>query len=178
MRLHVCCALVSSLALVLLPVAASVDADPKYDKVVERLTGTNGHDWVGQCGTGDDAFTVWSDYNWSVKNTLYFQDGFLAKVVSVGGVVGRSVYYSEPYKGVTLEGGPGEKARYIWDYANGIWIFSGLSFKVVVPGKGVIFMQSGHFIYDWTTNQFVKQSGHNDWMGGNLDELCEALTQN
>jgi hypothetical protein len=145
--------------------------------VIERIVGINGHDSVGYCGTAPDGFQIWSDYSCSLKVTTYFDsNGNVTKVVFRGKVLGRSEYYAAPSTGITLSGGPGEVATYTTDYENGLMYFSGVGFKVNIPGQGVIFMQSGHFVMDLKTGLILSQSGHNDWMGANLEKLCTALS--
>lgn len=152
--------------------------DAESDRVIiERSVASNGHDPVGYCGTAPDGFSIWADYSYSLTQKIYKDKaGNITRVVFLTKVIGRSVYYGDPSTGVSLMGGPGEIGKYTWDAQTNLLYFSGVSFKVVVPGQGVVFMQTGHFVQDLTTGLLISQSGHNDWMGGNVETLCAALT--
>lgn len=165
-----------SVALVVLWGASPLGAES--DRIViERWVGTNGHDPVGYCGTAPDRFAVWSDYSYSVIQRIHKDKSGAITDVSYGiKVLGQSVYYGEPSTGITLAGGPGELSHYTYDLERGLLYFSGLSFKVVLPGQGVIYMQSGHYVQDLNSGLIISQSGHNDYNDGNLEALCRALT--
>jgi len=150
--------------------AASIASAAPPNKV-----GINGDvigEFVGDC----DTFTLLSDYVF---------DGFLIEHFDKEGNItqvnqhvefGQSIYYRSDDPTIFLVGGPGELSNGLDFTDDLILTFSGIRFKVIVPGHGVIFHFAGHIIFDLITGDVVFQSGPSDFSRGDVAALCAALS--
>jgi hypothetical protein len=138
-------------------------------------------EYVGDCATDAGNFTVLTDYQASMRGTTFADaSGHIYREVQSFRIMS-SVYYNASDHDKSLPGGPGENEQnqYAFD-GNGLMIehiFSGPAYKIIVPGYGPLFMETGHgrFVYEngaWV-NKF--NSGHNQKIDGDLVALCEFL---
>jgi hypothetical protein len=111
------------------------------------VTGTNRYDKSGQFIT----------YRYQVK------------------LIGESVYYNSTNPEKSVPGGPGEVENHRSDPKTGLDNVSGLSFKVRIPGYGLVFAETGHWVYDYSAGEWVFNSGHNQFVDQDLAALCEYL---
>jgi hypothetical protein len=72
-----------------------------------------------------------------------------------------------------VTGGPAEaeNARFVGGYL----YLSGPSWKIRVPGYGLIFAETGRGVKDLQTGEFVFNSGHNQFLEQDLAALCAYL---
>lgn len=89
-----------------------------------------------------------------------------------------SIYYTFPDMGIVLNGGPGELDVTRFDFTGDIpvIIFTGVNFKVTVPGHGIIFHEAGRIGFNLFTFEVLFQAGPKNFSEGDVAALCEALT--
>ena len=93
-----------------------------------------------------------------------------------------SIYFNSAFPGVFILGGPGENVNQRFDDIDpetgdaGLLAESVLSFKVTIPGYGVVFHQAGRFVVDLVAGEVVFQAGPADFDEGETAALCAALT--
>jgi len=93
-------------------------------------------------------------------------------------VIGHSTYYNSSDPDKFVLGGPGEVETDHTIYENGVPVMtlsSGTIFKIILPGYGPIFLETGRVIYDFETGQYAPNSGHNQWVDQDLAALCSVL---
>lgn len=90
-------------------------------------------------------------------------------------VLGESLYYNSNNVQKSVAGGPGEVENQRLDPKTGFWSGSGVPFKIRIPGYGLIFVETGHFVYDRNAGKFLFNSGHNQMIGEDLEALCDYL---
>ena len=129
---------------------------------------------VGHCADGD--FDVLTDYVVLITGTTrYDKSGqFITDRYQLK-VIGESLYYNSKAPEKSVSGGPGEVENHGFDPKTGLYTGAGLSFKVRVPGYGLIFAETGHFVFDYSAGKYVFNSGHNQFMDQDLAALCEYL---
>jgi opacity protein-like surface antigen len=127
---------------------------------------------VGQCGT----FDVLSDWTFLLTGTdLYDKSGQLVKEGYHYRVIGASLYYNSENPAKEVFGGPAEHENVRYDPATGVYYGSGPSFKIRIPGYGLIFAETGRWGFDENTGQYVFNSGHNQFVDKDLAALCNYL---
>ena len=132
---------------------------------------------VGEC----DGFQILVD--WSGLFTfvdLYDKDGMWVRSVAHERVLGQGVYYNSENPAKSVLGGPGEGVTVRWDPATGRRYGSGMSWKVKVPGYGLIFAESGLHVfqcepYTFRNCELVSNVGHNQFRDPDLAALCDYL---
>jgi hypothetical protein len=125
---------------------------------------------VGSCGT----FDVLADWVALLTgNLVYNKSGEVKNDVEHYRVIGESLYYNSTNAAKAVTGGPAEaeNARYVGGYL----YLSGPSWKIRVPGYGLIFAETGHAVRDLQTGNFVFNSGHNQFLDQDLAALCAYL---
>jgi len=135
--------------------------------------------FVGHCDAYD--FDILAD--WTAIFTfvdLYDKDGMWVWSVSHERVLGRTRYYNAEDPAKEVFGGPGEGVSVRWDAATGLRYGSGMSWKVKVPGYGLIFAESGHHVFQCEPYTFrncvlVSNVGHNQFRDADFDALCDYL---
>lgn len=127
---------------------------------------------IGEC----DGFEIINVADLEITVTSFFSnDGdFIRERVMFR--VRNSVYFNSVNPDISLDGGPGEVEVSHFDAVDNTLSFKGAPFKVTVPGSGVIYLQAGRTFIDLNTGE-VTTSGPSDFDDGNVDELCDALTQ-
>jgi hypothetical protein len=125
---------------------------------------------VGSCGN----FDVLNDFVGLVRGTVVY-DKSGAPVQTIQRVIGESIYYNSVNPAKAVLGGPGEGELDKFDWAAGTLSISGLSYKIRVPGYGIIFAETGHGVGDPTTGQIVFNVGHNQFADQDLAALCNYL---
>lgn len=127
--------------------------------------------FVGSCGT----FDVLTDFTALLTGTnVYDKSGQFVQQILHYRVIGESLYYNSTNPAKEVLGGPGEGELEKTDAA-GLYIFSGLTWKIRVPGYGLIFAETGHGIFNTNTGQFEFNSGHNQFVDQDLAALCNYL---
>ena len=93
-----------------------------------------------------------------------------------------SIYFNSANPAMFIMGGPGENVNQRFDDIDpvtgfaGLLAETGLSFKVTIPGYGVVFHQAGRLVLDLVTGEIVFQAGPADFDEGATAALCAALT--
>jgi hypothetical protein len=127
---------------------------------------------VGQCGN----FDVLSDWVALLSGTvLYDKSGVAVQTIQHYRLIGESIYYNSANPAKAVNGGPAEHELDKIDVTTGIVYVSGLSFKIRVPGYGLIFAETGRYIFDENTGQVLFNSGHNQFLDQDLAALCNYL---
>jgi hypothetical protein len=133
--------------------------------------------FVAQC----EGFQVLTDYvglfSWA---DLFDKNGQWVKENSRFRLIGDSIYYNSKDATKSLPAGPGEAENDHFVAATGVWRFSGIVFKIKLPGHGLIFVETGETVYQcdpytWTNCVPVKNTGHNLWVDGDVAALCDHL---
>ena len=126
---------------------------------------------VGNCGT----FDVKVDYVALITgNLVYNKSGQLVNDVGHFRVIGESLYYNSENPAKAVTGGPVEleNSRTLDGY---MYYGSGPSWKIRVPGYGLIFAETGHIIYDQRAQEILFNAGHNQFVDKDLAALCDYL---
>jgi hypothetical protein len=132
---------------------------------------------VGQC----DGFEIWSDWvellTWVDRVD---KNGQFAQEVGREKLLGQSLYYNSTNFDKAVAGGPGEAANFRWDAKTGRVYNSAVSWKVTVPGYGIIFAETGATVYQcdpytFENCQLVSNTGHNQFIDEDLAALCDYL---
>jgi hypothetical protein len=127
---------------------------------------------VGHCGN----FDVLNDYAALLSGTIVFdKSGVAVQMIQHYRLIGEDIYYNSTNPAKSVLGGPAEHELDRLDMTTGIVYVSGPSFRVRVPGYGVIFAETGHLVFDENTGQVLFNSGHNQFYGQDLDALCSYL---
>ena len=127
---------------------------------------------VGQCGN----FDVLNDFTALLSGTIvYDKSGVAVQTIQHYRLIGESIYYNSANPEKSVLGGPAEHELDRIDMTTGIVYVSGPSFKIRVPGYGLIFAETGHIVIDETTGQVVFNSGHNQYVDQDLAALCNHL---
>jgi hypothetical protein len=128
---------------------------------------------LGSCG----AFDILADWNALLQVTFYYDgDGNLVRQHVRYRVVGPSRYYNSVDPQVGVLGGPGEIQNNRFDFVNNTLTFSGLAWKITLPGYGTILFETGLSVMDLTSGIITRDTGQNQLNAGDLAALCEALT--
>lgn len=128
--------------------------------------------FIGEC----DEFDIINVSDLEIIVTTFFNnDGDVVRERAMF-KVRNSVYFNSANPDISLDGGPGEVEIDHFNAMNNTLSFKGAPFKVTVPGAGVIFLEAGRTFIDFNTGE-VTNSGPSDFEDGNVDALCDALTQ-
>jgi hypothetical protein len=125
---------------------------------------------VGNCGT----FDVKVDgVGLITGNLVYNKSGQVVNDVEHYRTIGESLYYNSENTARAVTGAPAEleNARYVGGYLYA----SGPSWKVRVPGYGLIFAETGTLIVDLQAQQIIFNAGHNQFVDKDLAALCDYL---
>jgi hypothetical protein len=126
---------------------------------------------LGSCGS----FEILADWQLSVGGRdLFDGNGDFVNEIRHEKVVGRDLFYNSGDPDSFVLGGPGEVEQ-LKIGADGIMSFSGVPFKIVLPGQGSVFLQTGLTIIDLNSGDILFSAGHDDGMTGNIAAVCEAL---
>ena len=134
--------------------------------------------WVGDCGT----FQVLNDFALQGHFIVHFDKDGNDSRVNQRMFYGDSTYYNSEFPDVRLNGNPGTGENdHFLDLTSdqSVVVVTGVSFKINIPGHGVIFHEVGRTIFeyiDWQIAEILFQAGPSDFSDGNLAALCEALT--
>ncbi len=127
---------------------------------------------MGHCGN----FDVLTDYVILLSGTiLYDKSGVPVQQIQKIRTLGESVYYNSTDPDKSVLGGPAEVEQDRIDLVKGLIYLSGPSFKVRVPGYGLIFAQIGLSVYDLNTGQLLFNSGLNQLGDQDVAALCNYL---
>lgn len=128
---------------------------------------------VGNCGD----FNILTDYTVHSEFTLFYDNEGtpirLTRKVFVEN--GTSIYYNSNDPSYWLAGGPGERELNQFDLTTGIVATTGVSYKVVLPGSGVIFINAGRIVMNVATREIYFEAGQTQWYDGDFEALCSAL---
>ena len=166
---------VLSLAVVFILVATVSFGQKRTEKISVVLT--ESEYFVGQC----EGFEVWTDFvalfSWT---DLYDKNGQWVKTNQRYRVLGESLYYNSENHDRSILGGPGEIDRAQFWAATGVIKGGGLSWKVKVPGYGLIWAETGTLVwqcdpYTFANCVLVSNTGHNQFLDQDLAALCNYL---
>lgn len=139
-------------------------------------------DVVADCsdfGVGD--FLVLEDWQASVHDMMLLDRNGQPKQLVENLKLTLDVYRNSE-TGKSLSAGPGESEQMRMLFENGLPVthrWSGLLFKVTVPGYGLIVAESGRATWQWDplggSHWLISNSGHNQWVERDLAALCEYL---
>ena len=90
--------------------------------------------------------------------------------------VGGSVYYNSADETILVEGLREHALNRIRIEEN-ILYGSGPGYRVVVPGEGIVFLNTGHWTYNLATGEIIWIGGPHQAITGDAPALCEALRQ-
>jgi hypothetical protein len=128
--------------------------------------------FIGQCND----FQVLTDYTVLITGTdRYDKSGQFVQEILKARLMGESRYYNSTNDAKEVLGGPGEVENDRWNAAQGLVYVTGLIFKVRVPGYGLIFAETGRAVLDLNTGEWGFNSGHNQWVDGDVAALCNYL---
>ncbi len=128
--------------------------------------------FVGQCAN----FNVLTDFAGIYSGTLvYDKSGSVVQIIQHIRLIGESIYYNSTDPTKSVLGGPGEREMDRIITETGLQYTSGPLFKIRIPGYGLIFAETGHFVFDTATGQFLFNSGHNQIVDQDLAALCDYL---
>ena len=134
---------------------------------------------VGHCGPLDGGFDVVQDGFIEVHLTTVYdpQTGLPTHGRETDKVSDAVIRNS--LSGKSLDVGPGMTSQtlYRYDDAGNLALVEGLALqgKVMVPGYGWIFMETGHVRLDPATWTVLFDSGHSSYWNQDLTSLCEFL---
>lgn len=127
--------------------------------------------FIGEC----DGFEIINVSDLEITVTSFFDNnGDFVRNRAIFKVL-NSVYFNSVDPGLSLEGGPGEVEIGHFNAVENTLALTGASFRVTVPGVGVIYLDAGRTLFDFNTGEITK-SGPSDFEDGNVDALCDALT--
>jgi len=128
---------------------------------------------IGSCG----AFDILSDWNGLLQFTYYYDgDGNLVRQHLRYRILGQSRYYNSADPQLVVLGGPGEIQNNRWDFTDSTVAYSGVAWKITLPGYGTILFETGKTVFDLTTGTIIHDTGHNQLNEQDFAALCEALT--
>jgi hypothetical protein len=90
--------------------------------------------------------------------------------------VGGSTYYNSEDEAIRVEGLREHVLNRIRIEEN-ILYGSGPGYRVVVPGEGIVFLNTGHWTYNLVTGEIIWIGGPHQAITGDAPALCEALKQ-
>lgn len=166
------CRSIAALAVVMLSVGSIAFAQ-RVVPYSYRLSDTGV--FLTTCGDFD---VLYDDVEFIHGVWVYDQGGLRKMRVLIVSTVGQTTYYNSTDPQKFVMGGPGEvqTARTLFD--NGVrtqFAGGGDLFRIVLPGYGPIYLESGHFVYDFVSGEFVFASGPNQFVEGDAAALCEYL---
>lgn len=89
---------------------------------------------------------------------------------------GSSVYYNSEDPTIMVEGRREHSQNRLLIQDN-ILYSSGPTYRVIIPGEGVVALDTGHWMYDFNTGEVTYIGGPHQVTGGDASALCEALAQ-
>lgn len=147
-------------------------------RTVKGAVEASGSEVIGGC----QGFDIQTDYNFRFMYVLHFdKNGELVREKYQFKIIGESVYYNSTDLNKAVMGGPGEVVNVTIDPARGLLILRGLSYKVRIPGYGLIFAESGELVWHCddpfmdTGCVMVKNTGHNQLIEQDIAALCDYL---
>jgi hypothetical protein len=90
--------------------------------------------------------------------------------------VGGSVYYNSEDPTISVEG-LREHVNNRIRYEENMLYGSGPGYRVVVPGKGVVLLNTGHWTYNFDTGEYNHVGGPHQAITQNAPALCDLLKQ-
>ena len=156
-------------ALAMFGIASTVNATPPAQ---DRLSTFIEQQYVGSCGN----FAILTDYYLDFKIKFFYDNS--GNAIRASGLFitdGFSKYYNSEDPSRFVEGGPHEVQIQRFDIGGNTLTYVGASFRVNLPGQGVIFLQAGRVMVDLATGELLFEAGPQDANAENLDELCTAL---
>jgi hypothetical protein len=154
------------------PALPEVSADRRAE-VVKNVSDPVVGISLGSCG----AFDILSDWNGLMQLT-YFYDGSgnLVRMHNRYRVIGASRYYNSVDPTIEVAGGPGEIQNNRTDYTDGTVVFSGVAWKITLPGYGTILFETGKTTLDLATFAIIHDTGQNQLNDQDFAALCDVLT--
>jgi len=140
---------------------------------IQRTTDPYVGFFLGSC----DGFDVVADFVAELQiNSHYDRDGNLARQEFLFHTVGQAIVYNSAHPEAAVLSGSGEGQNAHWDYVNGWFQGAGMIFRITLPGRGPIFMETGLIRLNIETFEITHFTGHNQWVDGDLAALCAVLT--
>jgi hypothetical protein len=132
----------------------------------------------GQYVGGCDTFSILTDYTYGGHVIVHYDQGGNVTKVFQHYSFTEVTYYNSNFPEVLVRGGPGEtqNSRFIYTGDSPFAVLGGPTYKITLPGEGVIFHQTGRLVVDLSTFEIIVQTGPSDFLDGNFDALCAALT--
>jgi hypothetical protein len=128
---------------------------------------------VGSCGD----FDILTDY--SVHAILMFHYDAAGSEVRITRKLfidnGNAIYYNSEEPSYWLPGDNGAREVDTLNLVNGSFTSTATTFKVTLPGHGVIFIDAGRVVYNDYTGEVLFLAGPLDYVNADFDALCAAL---
>ena len=128
-------------------------------------------EFVGSCSTFDVAVA----YSFEVRHIVHLDKHGVERTAEWLVRYGPGRYYNVDDPSRFVLSGPGEVQNSHWQTVDGWLVSAGTIVKVVVPGVGPIFMETGAWKVDIATWTFYHDSGHNQYLAGDVAALCLLL---
>ena len=130
--------------------------------------------FVADCGS----FNVLNDYSLQMTGTYFYdRNGQPIRDSVLVRIGGNSTYYNSNNPSIAISGGPGETEFQRTDWVDNTLAVIGSGFRVTLPGQGVIFIDAGRVILDFSSDPPVVTfaAGQTDYFSANSAKLCAAL---
>jgi hypothetical protein len=129
---------------------------------------------VGSC----DTFDVISESTINLRVIEHYDNAGNLKSANVRVVTTDSIYYNSAVPEIFLVGGPNQSENALFDFRADppTRTSTGVPFKVIVPGHGIIFHQGGRTLFNNDTDEIIFSAGPSDLVDQDLEALCDALT--
>lgn len=125
-------------------------------------------DVVADCG----GFLVRNSYGGTVRVMVRYDKAGTQVQAVQHAVYTDSIYYNSANPLLFLEG---IAERGTVRVVDGLLYVSGPAYRVTVPGSGLVFAWTGHWVINTATGQIEAQHGPADLLEGDIAALCRAL---
>lgn len=128
-----------------------------------------------------DGFQIWGDWVAQYTLIMHLDDaGVELRENNQYRVLGDSVYYNSMDPKKAVSGGPGEVQLQTVDYVKGIITLRGISWKIRIPGAGIILAETGISVIQCDPGTlencaFVRSTGWNQVTDGDWAAVCNYL---
>jgi hypothetical protein len=155
-------------AVVLFALAGEASAaKPEGTPELKRLDPETGTDLIAECGD----FEVRTDFVVDGQSTVFFDSDGNPDYARIHLRFVDFYYNSETGEGFTEH----EHSNTLLDLPRGVEVTSsGVSYRVTVPGEGVVLLEAGRLEFDEAGN-LVFVAGPHQVLRGDTEKLCEAL---
>lgn len=119
-----------------------------------------------------DSFDVRNSYGGTVRLVVRYDKAGVEVQSVQHNVFTDSIYYNSTRPELFVEGVAERTNLRIVD---GLILISGPAYRVTVPGSGLVFVWTGHWVFNPATGAFEAQHGPSDLLEGDVAALCRAL---